>query len=206
MEPWTIHDALQPGRLQLIAEVIADVRSEIAARFEPEKGDGAWGQGCGAYERTIARIEKLALDHDWLRTEHPNGNLSFTIFIGDVPVKIVPSDEHKPNKRSVRNLLTEVERQRQQLELPGVLTAGMAAGFCWQIGVRTANASGAVAYISIFEANEDGEVRNVWRIPLDEERSASKVARMERKPRRPGRPQSSLKSTSKRRLSDDEKK
>ena len=85
---------LARDRLQIVADLMVQVRNEVVDQHQPELGDGPWGLGCRSYDRTRHRIIALADEHDWLSILDPT--LSFVFSIGDVPIRFHREQSEEP--------------------------------------------------------------------------------------------------------------
>jgi hypothetical protein len=47
-KPWEVDAALWEERLRFIAELLLEIREEVARTQERDKGDSNWGLGCRA--------------------------------------------------------------------------------------------------------------------------------------------------------------
>jgi hypothetical protein len=103
-KPWEVDPALQEDRLRFIAELLLEIRGEVAYTQEPDKGDGNWGLGCRAYERTAFRLIQLASGggYPWLQAVNPSNNrLELALSIGGCPVRYLRGDSERPALRHV---------------------------------------------------------------------------------------------------------
>jgi hypothetical protein len=103
-KPWEVDAALREDRLRFIAELLLEIRGEVAYAQEPDKGDGNWGLGCRAYERTAFRLIQLASSggYPWLQAVNPSNNrLELALSIGGCPVRYLRGDSERPALRHV---------------------------------------------------------------------------------------------------------
>jgi hypothetical protein len=103
-KPWEVDAALREDRLRFIAELLLEIRGEVAYAQEPDKGDGNWGLGCRAYERTAFRLIQLASGggYPWLQAVNPTNNrLELALSIGGCPVRYLRGDSERPALRHV---------------------------------------------------------------------------------------------------------
>jgi hypothetical protein len=103
-KPWEVDAALREDRLRFIAELLLEIRGEVAYAQEPDKGDGNWGLGCRAYERTAFRLIQLASSggYPWLQAVNPTNNrLELALSIGGCPVRYLRGDSERPALRHV---------------------------------------------------------------------------------------------------------
>ncbi len=103
-KPWEVDAALREDRLRFIAELLLEIRGEVAYAQEPDKGDGNWGLGCRAYERTAFRLVQLASGggYPWLQAVNPTNNrLELALSIGGCPVRYLRGDSERPALRHV---------------------------------------------------------------------------------------------------------
>jgi hypothetical protein len=103
-KPWEVDAALQEERLTLLAKLLLEIRAEVTRAQEPDKGDGNWGLGCRAYERTAYRLIQLSTSGEfpWLRAVNPTSNrLELALSIGGCPVRYLRGDSERPASRHV---------------------------------------------------------------------------------------------------------
>lgn len=166
MEPWRVCPELTAERIQLLARDMVSVRATLALSYQPELGDDPWCFGCQAYSRTCYAIEQRALSgkYPWLRVDRLG--LKCKVFIGGEAVTFFHGDAENPSSRSLHRgfdgLLgnTAFEFFEKELEAdPGV--------WFWLIAIET-NEDGTVSRVVILQANANGDVRNLWDVPMEE--------------------------------------
>ena len=105
-EPWLLAPQLQKERLQIIANLLIQVRGEVIERHEPEIGDTRLSLGMRAYECCRTRIIRMDIEGNfpWLSVPTPQGRFTFAFdgmplrFSRNDPKqlpdrKLIPSDE-----------------------------------------------------------------------------------------------------------------
>lgn len=170
LRPWEIAPELAEDRLRLLACTVDRVRSEVLEAHEPEKGDGPWGFGCRAYERTCFALSKLAdqPEHrDWFRVDAER--LECTLRIGGVPIKFYRGEPTDPSPRALRGGLSASLRDLAtgQISLfSQQAQASAAAGWFWLMAIET-HSDGTVSRVMVLQASESGGIQNEWEIPLE---------------------------------------
>ena len=154
-KPWEVDAALQEDRLRFIAELLLEIRGEVAYAQEPDKGDGHWGLGCRAYERTGFRLIQLASagGYPWLLAVNPSNNrLELALSIGGCPVRYLRGDSERP-------ALRQVERAEYQYRLwPG---ARDDEDWYWLLVLET-DGLGNGTRVVVEQVNRMGETRWAW--------------------------------------------
>lgn len=168
--PWEIAPELTEERLRLIACTVDRVRNGVLEAHEPDKGDGSWGFGCRAYERTCFALSKLAdaeENRGWFKVEADR--LECTLRVGGVPIKFYRGDPTDPNPRALRGGLIASLRDLlggQQTLFPPDARERAASGWFWLMAIET-HGDGTVSRVLVLQARESGEVQNEWEIPLE---------------------------------------
>ena len=163
-KPWEVDAALQEERLRLLAELLLEIRAEVARAQERDKGDGNWGLGCRAYERTAFRLAQLSSsgEYPWLRAVNPSSNrLELALSIGGCPVRYPRGDSERPASRQV------VRAEHQYRLCPD---ARDDEGWYWLLVLET-DERGNGTRVVVEQVNRVGETRWAW--------SAAQVAGVE---------------------------
>jgi len=154
-KPWEVDPALREDRLRFVAELLLEIRGEVACAQEPDKGDGHWGLGCRAYERTAFRLIQLASagGYPWLHAVNPSNNrLELALSIGGCPVRYLRGDSERP-------ALRQVERAEYQYRLwPG---ARDDEDWYWLLVLET-DELGNGTRVVVEQVNRMGETRWAW--------------------------------------------
>jgi len=154
-KPWEVDPALREDRLRLIAELLLEIRGEVAYAQEPDKGDGHWGLGCRAYERTAFRLIQLASagGYPWLQAVNPSNNrLELALSIGGCPVRYLRGDSERP-------ALRQVERAEYQYRLWP--SARDDEDWYWLLVLET-DELGNGTRVVVEQVNRIGETRWAW--------------------------------------------
>lgn len=183
--PWEVSPQLTEQRLRLIASTFDRVRDEVFEAHEPDKGDGNWGFGCRAYERTCFQLSKLSEDaahRDWLKVEAQR--LQCTLRIGDIPIKFYRGEPTDPTPRALRGGVAAALRDAARGQATMHEKFGMQpkedSEWFWLIAIET-HGNGTVSRVILIQATEAGDVRNDWEVPLESGVPAvAEVATMQR--------------------------
>jgi hypothetical protein len=174
--PWEVASELTEVRLRLIAAVFDRVRKEVAELHEPEKGDGNWGFGCRAYERTCFALSRMAKEDEykeWLSVDV--GGLVCTLRVAGIPIKFYRGDPADPSPRALRGAVNAAlhDVRSGQASMFSMFERGdmPETTLFWLLAIDT-HPDLTVSRVVIFQANEYGSARNEWEIPLDETVSA----------------------------------
>jgi hypothetical protein len=154
-KPWEVDAALREDRLRFIAELLLEIRGEVAYAQEPDKGDGNWGMGCRAYERTAFRLIQLASGggYPWLQAVNPTNNrLELALSIGGCPVRYLRGDSERP-------ALRHVERAEHQYRLWP--EARDDEDWYWLLVLET-DEHGNGMRVVVEQVNRMGETRWAW--------------------------------------------
>lgn len=173
IEPWLISPALTPERLFRLAQIVVRVRARLAELHEPKQGDGKWGFGCRAYERTCFSFDQFAksgedqgmvIEMDLLECRMSFDGVPITFFRGDAerpPAKVL--------RRGLKNLMEQMQAQ-PRLPFPEEELAeeklAEDEGWFWLLAIDTKD-DGTVLSVGVVQANAEGQIRNPWLIPLD---------------------------------------
>lgn len=169
--PWEVTPEFTEDRLRLVAATFDRVRHEAVDAQEPDKGDGNWGLGCRAYERTCYALSKQSTESAnkrWFAVEAEK--LECTLRIGGVPIKFYRGESQDPKPRALRGgaklaLRNAASGQADMFEAFGEKRDE--SEWFWLLAVET-HGDGTVARVVVFQATEDGRGRNYWPIPLHE--------------------------------------
>jgi hypothetical protein len=154
-KPWEVDAALREDRLRFIAELLLEIRGEVAYAQEPDKGDGNWGLGCRAYERTAFRLIQLASSggYPWLQAVNPSNNrLELALSIGGCPVRYLRGDSERP-------ALRHVERAEHQYRLWP--EARDDEDWYWLLVLETDELGNGMRVV-VEQVNRMGETRWAW--------------------------------------------
>lgn len=154
-KPWEVDAALHEDRLRFIAELLLEIRAEVARAQEPDKGDGNWGLGCRAYERTAFRLIQLSGGggYPWLRAVNPSSNrLELALSIGGCPVRYLRGDSERPASRHV------VRAEYQYRFWPSTRDD---EGWYWLLVLET-DELGNGTRVVVEQVNLTGEIRWAW--------------------------------------------
>jgi len=160
-EPWVIESELTSDRLYNVAQIMQSVRDGTVEEHDPGLGDGRWSLGCRVYERTINVLEAYAEEVSWL-TVHKQ-NLYCLLVIGGVPVRFYTGEPQRPNKRTLKRAVIELECL-EQLELN---FGQRQEKYSWRIAVEKDLYEHRTLRIMIAQFDQEGSYRNPWEIPLD---------------------------------------
>jgi hypothetical protein len=164
-KPWDVEPGLKEEYLRIIAEILVRVRSEVAKRQQPAKGDSRYGLGCCTYERTKFTIIELVANrtYSWLSSFSGRSpivpgkavrslSLDYAFAVGGCPMRIYRGDHENPPTR-------QLERAKDQLELfPDWRPRD---GFLWFFVVET-DSHGLAVRVVVMQANDAGEIRHPW--------------------------------------------
>jgi hypothetical protein len=154
-KPWEVDAALQEERLRFVAELLLEIREEVARAQERDKGDGNWGLGCRAYERTAFRLIQLSSsgEYPWLQAVKPTSNrLELALSIGGCPVRYLRGDSERPASRHV------VRAEYQYRLWP---EARDDEGWYWLLVLET-DERGNGTRVVVEQVNRAGETRWAW--------------------------------------------
>lgn len=157
---WELAPGLSSERLQIIAGLLAEVRQEVVATHEPDKGDTSWVLGCRAYGRTCSAIKLAAQRYDWL--EVIDETLHFVFTVGGVPIRFAHGDHDEPRPHLLRRDSNEAYAQQLAFtEFDHELI-----GWRWRLMVETDTETLGVTGVVLIQASGDGQVENFWRLEL----------------------------------------
>ena len=164
--PWSRYPELTNERLTTLASVIRSAREGAVRRHDPHAGDGPWGLGCSAYERTCFAIEKASQAHSWLEVlPDPEKHLRFTFAIGRIPFRIYRGEPSDPPSRYLATSYAEIRHRQYVLDL------GLAIPLdgILRIAVET-DETGRASMISVVELNEARKITGSYTIPSEVQR------------------------------------
>jgi hypothetical protein len=166
--PWQKYPELTKERLSLIGSVIRDTREDVATLHDPESGDGPWGFGCRAYERTCFAIEKATEKNSWLTIlKDTERHLRFSFAIGHVPFRFYRGDPEDPPSRFLAVSYPELRETQLALDLGVVVPCDGVL----RIAIET-DATGRASTISVIEMDVSRTVTGLYAIPPDVDRAA----------------------------------
>jgi hypothetical protein len=157
-KPWEVHKELQEDRLIFLAGMIKRVRHEAVLVHEPSKGDTNWGLGCRVHERTCHAIKEAVADQTWLDVIDPS--LHFVFSIGVVPIRFYRGEAESPNPRHLSRRYPEIEAQQLAFEF-----RHEDGEWLWRMAIET-DFDGEVMRIVMVQVAENGDIKNLWTIPL----------------------------------------
>lgn len=160
--PWEINDALLPDRLQAIA-VAAKNQRNMVIDLTVEGRDSPWCLGCRAYSWTCSVLTEMAVDCHWLRCRA--GGLAFTFYVDGIPFKFYRGKADEPKSNSLRSGVREMLSVNRLDFLEKEIVQEL-EGWFWLLAIDT-DVDGRVLEVVVFQANERGEIRHPWSIPLD---------------------------------------
>ena len=163
--PWEIDAPLRPERLQLLAVGALKARHQVID-LRVEGRDDAWCTGCRAYSWTCSTFAGLAKTEEhkvWLRTTR--SGLTFTLYIGDVPVKFYRGKAEDPKANTLRSGVRAMLQQERLAFLEDEISSET-EGWFWLLAIDT-DYDGRVLEVIAMQANAQGETRYSWSIPLD---------------------------------------
>src|SRR3954454_15974747 len=111
--PWEVCPQLTADKLQVIAQIVKDVRRVLVDLHEPEHGDNNWSLGCRVYARVCHQVERAtdAGTYPWL--DFQRSGLEFVITIDGVPVKFFHGEADGPPTRTCK--INVLERAAGQM-------------------------------------------------------------------------------------------
>jgi hypothetical protein len=166
--PWEKYPELTMERLSLIGSIIRETREDVATLHDPQSGDGPWGFGCRAYERTCFAIEKATEKNSWLTiVKDTEKLLRFTFAIGHVPFRFYRGDPEDPPSRFLAVSYPELRETQLALDL-GVAVPSDGG---LRIAIET-DVTGRASTISVVEMDLSRTVTGVYSIPAEVERRA----------------------------------
>lgn len=162
--PWEINEVLLPDRLQAVA-VAAKNQRNMVIDLSVEGRDNPWCLGCRAYSWTCSILAEMAMRDDcqWLRTR--SGGLAFTFYVDGVAFKFYRGKAEEPKSNSLRSGVREM-LSVNRLDFMEDEIRQEAEGWFWLLAIDT-DVDGRVLEVVVFQANERGEIRHPWSIPLD---------------------------------------
>ena len=169
--PWEKYPELTRKRLSAFARLIREAREGAVRRHDPASGDGPWGLGCSAHERTQFAIKEGSGKYDWLSvTQDPEKPLRFVFAIGRVPFRIYRGEPEEPPSRYLATSYVELHERQLALDFGvAIPTDGIL-----RIAVET-DAIGSVSRISVVEIDEARCITGIYAIPLEEAEGDSSI-------------------------------
>lgn len=170
--PDDFHPGLTPARLRVVGNLIRKARRHVSLRYEPDRGDDAWTQGCRAYRWSCHAIEMAAdsEDHPWLKVV--NSGLQFVFSVAGTPLRFYRGEPDEPPGRYRHRTFEELRVVQESLPLdvapfPAVM----------RLAVET-DAQGLVTEVSLVRLTKEGEPLNVWVVPGPEEDGPDGLSRL----------------------------
>jgi hypothetical protein len=155
--PWEVDSRLTKDRLEVIADALISVRTDVLEVIDAEKGDSRWVLGCMHYERVRFRLGRMQLEHSWLVAITP-GNLEFTVRIDGRPIHIFRGSSLDPDSKQIQRGQTKKE---EALELfPGLFDDDGWADFL----VLEDDFEGNPLEVSYFQATGAGDICNHYTV------------------------------------------
>jgi hypothetical protein len=162
--PWVKYPELTKKRLSTVAALIRIARESAVLRHDPASGDGPWGLGCSAYERTCFAIEQGAAEHEWLSVlPDKEQHLRFAFAIGHIPFRLYRGEPGDPPSRYLATSYAEIHQRQLALDF-GVT---IPSDGILRLAVET-DATGRALRISLVELNEARQVIGSYVIPFEE--------------------------------------
>jgi hypothetical protein len=162
-KPWQIHPSLTAERLTIVAEILANVRSDAVLEHRSNKGDTSWGLGCRVYERSLFALDETidSGKHPWLTLVEKSG-LHYVFAIGGVPIRFYHGDHEDPaDPRRLRRRQPELYAQQNAFEfVPEPVMEPVL-----RVVVET-DSEGQADSIFLVQLDEEAEVHNPWPIPF----------------------------------------
>lgn len=109
-QPWELAPQLKKENLQVLADLLVQVRGEVIDRHEPDLGDTRVSLGMRAYECCRSRIIFKADEAEWPWLSIINETGRFTFAIDGVPVRFSRND---PDSLPERKLILSAEASAQ---------------------------------------------------------------------------------------------
>lgn len=154
--PWEFHVDLSRDRLQLIAEVLREVRKVTIPLHDPAAGDTPWGLGVRIYDRSAEVLSRRGPElWDWFRVIKPP--LEFVFTVGDVPMRFCRDDPDNPDAQHLRVSDIEAEQHEFAFGTPSV-------DLIWRM-VVAANPAGETENVYVIGATRSGHVKCKYTIP-----------------------------------------
>ncbi len=158
-------------RLCSLGSIIRTTREGAVERHDPKAGDGPWGLGCSAYERTFFALKAACAKYPWLTvTQDPAKPLRFAFAIGHVPFRIYSGGAEQPPSKYLSTTYVELHEIQLALDL-GVIVP---PDGILRIAVET-DETGLVSRISVVQIDEAQHITGIYVIPPDEAESSSTV-------------------------------
>lgn len=160
--PADYHASLTDERLQLLAQVIARVRREALDSHDPLNGETNWSLGCRTYERICYAFgqEAASGDHPWLSVL--SENLYFLIRLDGLPVKFYRGKPDEPPPRALKEFKSEASARQEAFGFAKPKDGGDSR---WRLSYET-DLDQLVFRATLLRVNEDGEVCDLWDIPI----------------------------------------
>jgi hypothetical protein len=160
--PWIKYPDLTEARLQILAEEIRSVRHTAILAHEPHRGDGDWGLGCRAYERTCFAIREASKRHSWLRINPEQKLLQFSFSVGSIPIRFYKGEPDDPPSHYLGHTYGELRHIQFSLDLGNRPPVDRVLRLAVETGVDR-----EVSAITLVECNEASEIENTFSIPFE---------------------------------------
>jgi hypothetical protein len=161
-KPWQKYSDLAEERLSAIATIIRDTTHEVVLLHEPEKGDGAWGLGCRAYERTCFAIRKAAIDNEWLTILEQSKMLEFGFAVGAIPFRFYRGKPDDPPDNYTFKSFGEIAYLQYCLDIGEPRTIDGILRLAVDV-----DASREVSRVTLVEMDDEAHPMNTWVVPFD---------------------------------------
>jgi hypothetical protein len=159
MTPWDVSPEFKPDRLESIAHLLSEVRSNVLDLHNDELGDTNRSLGYRAYECSCTNIVRKINEpgYEWLGIVSPTGR--FTFSISGIPVRFWKGEpERLPTGKLIRS-----PEATQQLDL--FPCSGDVKDLIWYVVLRT-DQTKQVERAYFIGYTETNEIAVNWEIPL----------------------------------------
>jgi hypothetical protein len=156
--PTTKYPALTDERLSIIANALQDVRNKALILYDPLNGDGPWGLGTRAYERSCFRIKQLAHECAWLTVIEEEPKPRFTFAVEGLPIRFYKGSPDDPPSNYLVTTYGELLQRQLFPELRPL-------DKILRIAIET-DREGRVSSAKLVELDEAGEATGVYLIPF----------------------------------------
>jgi hypothetical protein len=160
--PWDLVPAFRRDRLISLARVLLDVREDAVQSLDRTKGDDSWVLGCMVHARLRWQLPRVAQQpgFEWLSATAPS-NLQCHVKVAGAPLHVFRGDPQNPDARQVLR-----GHEKKQLALFEDPAAARDDGWANYLVVVT-DCDGQALEVVFFQANEVGEVRHPWTVPVE---------------------------------------
>lgn len=159
--PWDLVPAFTLERLTALAKVLLDLREDALQSIDRSKGDDPWVLGCMVHARLCWQLPRIAKqpEFEWLSAT-ATSNLQCHVKIAGAPLHVFRGDPQNPDARQV--LRGHEKKQLALFEDPRVTRDDGWANYL----VVVTDTDGQALEVVFFQANEFGEVRHPWTVPV----------------------------------------